>query len=73
MKSTPGAPLKAYMRMARIESERSAKHDQMTRWIRKNKQVIKLRSMHNRAQNAATAASAATSEERSQSNYNTRA
>ena len=47
-KSTQGVPIQSFLRLNKIENERRMKQDSQKTWIRRNKHVIKLKSIMNR-------------------------
>ena len=47
-KSTQGVPIQSFLRQSKIENERRLKLEHQSTWIRRNKHVIKLRSIMNR-------------------------
>jgi hypothetical protein len=47
-KSTQGVPMESFLRLASIENARKEKIDKTKTWIRRNKHVIKLKSIMNR-------------------------
>lgn len=47
-KSTPGLPIHTYLRLSKIGGERREMQEAQTMWIRRNKHVIKLKSIMNR-------------------------
>ena len=47
-KSTQGLPIQSFLRLNKIDNERRVKQDAHKTWIRRNKHVIKLRSIMNR-------------------------
>ena len=47
-KSTQGVPIEAYLRLNSIQNQRRDKDEHESTWIRRNKHMIKLKSIMNR-------------------------